>query len=123
MAVSLRLKQKKNTPLRRSRAAHGPAEGSVAVWRELYRGLDPGSPTGDLFCRQGGGLRRGVQALLSDCQHQLDAVFLVDPGGAGVVIDGGDIGAGIQGTDLVHHALAHDMVGQATEGWAQTMLP
>ena len=34
-------------------------------------------------------------------QHQFDAVFLVDPGSAGVVVDGGDIGTGIQ-LSLIH---------------------
>ena len=49
-------------------------------------------------------------------QHQLQAVFLVDAGGARIVVDGDDIGLGIllpQGAD---GALAGDVVGQAAEG-------
>ena len=51
-----------------------------------------------------------VQTLLCHRQHQLDAVLLIDLGGAGVVIDGGDVGTGVQGANLVHHALALSLI-------------
>ena len=49
-------------------------------------------------------------------QHQLDAVLLVDLGGAGVIVDGYDVGVGVVVLQAAHHALAHDVVGQAAEG-------
>ena len=43
-------------------------------------------------------------------KHQLNAVFLVDAGGAGVVVDRRDIGLGIEFPNPIDHALAADMV-------------
>ena len=45
-------------------------------------------------------------------QHELDPVLLVDLGGAGVVVDGNNIGVGVVLLQLADHTLAHDMVGQ-----------
>ena len=44
-------------------------------------------------------------------QHQLQAVLLIDPAGAGVVVDGHDVGPGAQLFHRHHHALAAYMVG------------
>ena len=51
-----------------------------------------------------------------DGKHELDAVLLVDARGAGVVVDGDDVGLGIHLADLADLALADDVVGQAAEG-------
>ena len=53
---------------------------------------------------------------LSVGQHELDAVLLVDPGGAGVVVDGDDVAHGVVILQLADHPLAHDVVGQTAEG-------
>ena len=50
--------------------------------------------------------------------HELDAVELIDLAGAGIVIDGDDIGLGVAASDLTEHALAHHVVGQTGEGLA-----
>ena len=66
---------------------------------------------------QGGrGLGGLVQLFAGNGQHQLDAVLLIDAGGAGVVVHGGDVRVRVQGADLIDHALAHDVVGQTAEG-------
>ena len=49
-------------------------------------------------------------------QHELDAVFLVDLGGAGVVIHGDNVGVRVVVFQDPDHALAHNVVGQAAEG-------
>ena len=49
-------------------------------------------------------------------EHELDAVELVDLGGARVVVDGHDVGLGVSGAQRPEHALADDVVGQAREG-------
>ena len=49
-------------------------------------------------------------------QHQLDSVQLVHLAGAGVIVYGDDVGAGILPAQLLDDALAHDVVGQAAEG-------
>ena len=51
------------------------------------------------------------EALARHGQHQLDAVFLIDLGRAGVVVDGHDVGLGVHLGDLADLALAHDVVG------------
>ena len=49
-------------------------------------------------------------------QHQLDPVLLVDLGGAGVIVDGHDVGVRVVVLQLADHTLAHNVVGQAAEG-------
>ena len=55
-------------------------------------------------------------------QHQLDAVLLVDLGGAGVVVDSHHIAVRVVVLQLADHALAHDGLGRQPKGWVQTML-
>ncbi len=64
-----------------------------------------------------------AQFFLGNGQHQLDAVFLIDPGGAGVVVDGGDVGLGYSARILLIMPLPHDVVGQAAEGLGTDDLP
>ena len=78
-------------------------------------GLHLGGAAGQLLGGDGAGGGRLFQPLAGHGQHQLDAVFLVDPGGAGVIVHGGDVRLGVAGADLVDHALAHNVVGQAAE--------
>lgn len=59
---------------------------------------------------------RFFQVLLGGGEHQLDAVQLIDLAGAGIVVDGYDVGAGESLAQLFDHALAHHMVRQAAEG-------
>ena len=49
-------------------------------------------------------------------QHQLNPVFLIDFGGAGVVVNGHNIAVRILLFQLADHPLAHNVVGQAAEG-------
>ena len=61
---------------------HFRAGGLFILW--LYGRTDLRGTACDLLGGQGLCLGRGIQALLGHGQHQLDAVFLVDLGGAGV---------------------------------------
>ena len=49
-------------------------------------------------------------------QHEFDPVLLVDPGCAGIIVDGDDVAHGVVVLQLADHPLAHDVVGQAAEG-------
>ena len=49
-------------------------------------------------------------------EHEFDAVFQIDPGGAGIIVHGHQIGLGIAFLDLAHHALGHNMIGQTAKG-------
>ena len=53
--------------------------------------------------------------VVRDGQHQADAVFLVHARGAWVIVDGRDVGRGVQGAYFVDHALAADVVRQAAK--------
>ena len=55
-------------------------------------------------------------------QHQLDAVFLVDLGGGGVVVDGHHIGVGVVVLQARIMPLPTMWLGRQPKGWAQTML-
>lgn len=48
-------------------------------------------------------------------QHELDAVFLVDAGGAGVIVERRDVCRGIGAAQGGDHAAAGDVVRQAAE--------
>lgn len=62
-------------------------------------------------------LRRGplLQPFPRHRQHQLNPVLLVDPGSAGIIVNGRDVGLGIEFPDTVNHALSADMIGQTSE--------
>ena len=49
-------------------------------------------------------------------QHQLDAVLLVDLGGARVIVNGYDVAPGVVVLQLSDHTLSYDVVGQAAKG-------
>lgn len=54
--------------------------------------------------------------LFGDGHHQLDAVQLVGFTGAGIVIDGDDVGFGELAVQFLHGAAAGNVVGQTGEG-------
>lgn len=56
------------------------------------------------------------QILLGGGEHELDAVELVDFAGAGIVVDGHDVGGRISFPQGFDNALAYDVVRQAAEG-------
>lgn len=56
------------------------------------------------------------QVLLGGGEHELDAVELVDFAGAGVVVDGYDVGGRICLPEGFDNALAYNVVRQAAEG-------
>ena len=56
------------------------------------------------------------QILLGGGEHELDAVELVDFAGAGIVVDGHDVGGRISLPQGFDNALAYDVVRQAAEG-------
>ena len=56
------------------------------------------------------------QRALCRRQHQFDPVQLIYLAGAGIVVDGYDIGLWISLSQRLDDALAHHMVGQAAEG-------
>ena len=49
-------------------------------------------------------------------EHEFDAVFLIDLGGGGVVVDGDDVLVLVHALQGADGALAGDVVGQAAEG-------
>ena len=51
-----------------------------------------------------------------DRKHELNTVFLVYPCGAGIVVNGYNIGALVQSLNAVHHPLATNMIRQAAKG-------
>ena len=60
--------------------------------------------------------RRPLVRQLGIGQHQLDPVFLIDPGSARIVIHTDDVGLRQTVFDLPHHSFTHHMIGQAAEG-------
>ncbi len=112
-------------PYRRPRSAGVPSRLSPLT-QQVLPGPQKGARGGIVFrprrARPPGpaGTRPPSGVLLGQAtgvgQHQLDAVLLVDLGGAGVVVDGHDIAPGVVVLELADHALAHDVVGQAAEG-------
>ena len=60
-------------------------------------------------------LESGVALQLGVCQHQLDAVLLIDSGCAGVIVDRHNVGVGVGVLDGACHALCHDVIRQAAE--------
>ena len=69
-----------------------------------------------LFWGCGGFFLLARHCLLGVGKHQLDAVFLIDLRGAGIVVDGNDIDCGDLFFNGLHHALAANVVGQASKG-------
>ena len=62
-------------------------------------------------------LRRAAPCnLFCCCQHKLDAVLLIDAGGAGIVVKREDICFLGNFFNLVNHAAAGDVIWQAAEG-------
>ena len=57
-----------------------------------------------------------LECLVSRCEHQLDAVELVDLAGSRIVIDRNDIRLGVYLFDRLYDALADDVIRQASEG-------
>ena len=57
-----------------------------------------------------------LQAFFRNCQHHFYAVFLVDPGCTGIIIDGDNVAFRMDLSDFPNHALAADVVGQTAEG-------
>ena len=57
-----------------------------------------------------------VQILLGRGKHQLNAVELIDLAGAGIVVDGYDVGKGVAVPQLLDDAFSDHMVGQAGKG-------
>ena len=56
------------------------------------------------------------QILLGGGEHELDAVELVDFAGAGIVVDGHDVGSKLCLPQDLDNALTSDVVRQAAEG-------
>ena len=60
-----------------------------------------------------------VDVFESHGEHEFDAVELVDLAGAWVVVDGCDVGVGVEFAEAFDHALACDVVGEARK-WLNT---
>ena len=49
-------------------------------------------------------------------QHQLDAVFLIDAGGTGIIVDGNDVGGGVIVLNFTEHPLSDNVIGETAKG-------
>ena len=97
---------------------------SLGVWRLYLLNQHRLTAVGSLcftgrFLKAIGSLRFTellLKALFRDGKHQLDAVFLIDTGSGGIVVDRDNIrDIAVQFAQAVDHTLAADVVGQAAK--------
>lgn len=66
---------------------------------------------------EGSGITLSLLHIFARCgQHQFDSVQLIHFAGAGIVVNGYDVGLRILLAKLLNHAFSDHMVGQASKG-------